>query len=77
MNVNLYIIEDYENETAFRPQKNKPKTNPISNPATVFLRKSGWERFTVGTPYGGDALWWGRLTAESLGLLITKEIAKA
>ena len=24
MNVNLYIIEDYENETAFRPQKNKP-----------------------------------------------------
>ncbi len=30
MNVNLYVIEDYENETAFRPQKNKPKTNPIS-----------------------------------------------
>jgi hypothetical protein len=29
MNVNLYIIEDYENETALRPQKNKPKTNPI------------------------------------------------
>ena len=25
MNVNLYIVEDYENETAFRPQKNKPK----------------------------------------------------
>jgi len=24
MNVNLYVIEDYENETAFRPQKNKP-----------------------------------------------------
>ncbi len=25
MNVNLYVIEDYENETALRPQKNKPK----------------------------------------------------
>ena len=25
MNVNLYVIEDYENETAFRLQKNKPK----------------------------------------------------
>jgi len=24
MNVNLYIIEDYENKTAFRPEKNKP-----------------------------------------------------
>jgi hypothetical protein len=29
MNANVYIIEDYENETAIRPQKNKPKTNPI------------------------------------------------
>jgi len=25
MNANLYVIEDYENETAFRPKK----TNPI------------------------------------------------
>ncbi len=25
MNANVYIIEDYKNETAFRPQKNKPK----------------------------------------------------
>jgi hypothetical protein len=24
MNVNLYIIEDYENETTLRPQKTKP-----------------------------------------------------
>ncbi len=24
MNVNLYVIEDYENETTLRPQKNKP-----------------------------------------------------
>ncbi len=29
MNVNLYIIEDYENETAFRPQKNKPKQTQL------------------------------------------------
>jgi len=25
MNANIYVIEDYENETAFRPKK----TNPI------------------------------------------------
>jgi hypothetical protein len=25
MSANVYVIEDYENETAFRPQKNKPK----------------------------------------------------
>jgi len=25
MNANLYFIKDYENETTFRPQKNKPK----------------------------------------------------
>ncbi len=24
MNVNLYVIEDYENETAFRPKKTNP-----------------------------------------------------
>jgi len=35
MNVNSYVIEDYENETDFRLKKtnpNKAKTNPISNP---------------------------------------------
>jgi len=30
MNVNAFLQKDYENETAFRPRKNKPKTNPIS-----------------------------------------------
>ncbi len=30
MNVNLYVIEDYKNETAFRLRKNKPNSNPIS-----------------------------------------------
>jgi len=32
MNVNLYVIKEYENETAFRLQKYKPKqtqTNPV------------------------------------------------
>jgi len=38
MNVNLYIIEDYENETAFRPRKNKAKTNPISSKAKMNLK---------------------------------------
>ncbi len=31
MNVNVYFIEDYENEIAFRPKKtnpNKPNSNP-------------------------------------------------
>ena len=28
MNVNLYVIEDYENETAFRLQKKQTQTNP-------------------------------------------------
>ena len=25
MNANLYVIEDYENETTFRPKKTNPK----------------------------------------------------
>jgi hypothetical protein len=29
MNVNLYVIEDYENETAFRLEQNKPNSNPM------------------------------------------------
>jgi len=29
MDVNLYIIEEYENETAFRLEQNKPNSNPI------------------------------------------------
>jgi len=35
MNANVFMTNDYENETAFRPQKNKPKTNPIS-PTPIF-----------------------------------------
>ncbi len=77
MDVNLYIIEDYENETAFRPQKKQTQTNPISNPATVFLRKSACPLVRLSACPLGDALRWGRLTVESPGLLITKEIATA
>jgi len=31
MNINLYVTKDYENETTFRLQKNKPKQKTISN----------------------------------------------
>jgi len=43
MNVNLYVIEDYKNETAFRPQKNKPKqtqSKPIGLLSSVIRRPS-------------------------------------
>ncbi len=30
MNANAFSQNDYENETTFRPQKNKPNSNPIS-----------------------------------------------
>ena len=30
MNANAFSQKDYENETTFRPQKNKPNSNPIS-----------------------------------------------
>jgi len=61
MDVNIYYTEVYENILCIRSQGKQTQTNPISNPTTVFLRKSAW----------------GRLTAESLGLLITQEIATA
>jgi hypothetical protein len=33
MNANLYVIEDYENETAIRLRKNKPNSNPVLSSA--------------------------------------------
>jgi len=36
MSANVYVIEDYENETSFRPKKQtqfKPNSNPISSKA--------------------------------------------
>jgi len=41
MNVNLYIIEDYENETAFWLKKNKPNSNPIQTQSRNNSRLSG------------------------------------
>jgi len=39
MNANVYVIEDYENETAFRPQKNKPKQSQwIKRVRSIFRR---------------------------------------
>ncbi len=38
MNVNLYVIEDYENETAIRPKKTNPiKPNPQNAKMNVNL----------------------------------------
>jgi len=42
MNVNLYVIEDYENETAFRPKKTNPiKANffKVQNELKIACRK--------------------------------------
>jgi len=38
-NATLFTAKDYENETAFRPQKNKPKTKPISSKAKIACQK--------------------------------------
>ena len=60
MNANVFMTNDYENKTAFRPQKNKPKTNPIQTqtklvkflslcPASVtIIRKSVIRQFKRG-----------------------------
>jgi len=50
MNANVYIIEDYENETTFRPKKTNPKQTQSpkdqnrlpKNPATPAGRQ--WEQ---------------------------------
>jgi hypothetical protein len=36
MNVNAFSKKDYDNVTAFRPKKNKPKTKPIFDYPCVF-----------------------------------------
>ncbi len=61
MNANAFSQKDYENETTFRPKKTNPN-KPNFKPGDGF---SPQVRLSA----------WGRLTAESLGLLITKEIA--
>jgi len=47
MNANLYVIEDYENETAFRPKKTNPnkanlvRRRRISERPKSLAKKSG------------------------------------
>ncbi len=47
MNANLYVIEDYENETAYRPKK----TNPIQTQVTkgqnelCFTNAKNWGKY--------------------------------
>jgi len=38
MNLNVYVIEDYENDTAFRPKKTNPKQTQFK-PNLVRLRR--------------------------------------
>jgi len=64
MNENLFATKNYENKTDLRLEQNKPKQ-------TQFQTR---RRFFSASPLG-DAFRRGRLTAESPGLLITKEIA--
>ncbi|MCH8121330.1 MAG: hypothetical protein IIC00_16590 [Planctomycetes bacterium] len=63
MNINLYVIEDYENERLCRLKKTNPN-KPNFKPGDGFspqVRLSTcplgdalrWGRLTVGTPYGG------------------------
>jgi hypothetical protein len=35
MNANVFITKDYENETAFRPQKNKPKQTQFQTQSSL------------------------------------------
>jgi len=44
MNVNIYYTKAYNNETAFRRGKNKPKTNPISERPKSLAKKTGHTR---------------------------------
>ncbi len=45
MSANVFVTKDYENKTALRLQKNKPKTNPISNTHKPIkgARKKGYQ----------------------------------
>jgi len=45
MNVNLFTTNDYENETAFRPQKNKPKQTQFFCPQTSALAHKKAEKY--------------------------------
>jgi hypothetical protein len=42
MNVNLYVIEDYENETALRPKKTKPKQTQFQRQKNAAAFDDDW-----------------------------------
>ena len=44
MNANVYVIEDYENETAFRPKK----TNPIQTQSKPILERMNINFYATG-----------------------------
>ncbi|HUU18804.1 MAG TPA: hypothetical protein VMW72_16760 [Sedimentisphaerales bacterium] len=56
MNVNLYVIEDYENETAFRLQKFKPNSNPILSAVGGF-RKAKMNLKSLARKSGHTLVW--------------------
>jgi hypothetical protein len=56
MNVNLYVIEDYDNVTAFRLQKNKPNQTQF-----IFLPSSNEEMFISKTVKNSCARLWALL----------------
>ncbi len=45
MNANLYVIEDYENEIAFKLRKNKPKQTQSVDFSKLVPTKAGIVRF--------------------------------
>ena len=50
MNVNLYVIKEYENETAFRLEQNKPNQtrSEAERLSCVFLFEEGLQDFCGG-----------------------------
>ncbi len=55
MNVNLYVIEDYENKTAFRPKKTNPKQTQFRKAKMnlkSLAKKSGHNRSAEITKIG-------------------------
>ncbi len=47
MSANVYVIEDYENKTAFRPQKNKPKQSQFQTESLSKCSLAQTMRFAI------------------------------
>ncbi len=50
MNVNLYILKDYENKRRRRIEQNKPNSNPILKGMNINFRAAGYYRRVVLVP---------------------------